>query len=444
VASMARLLVSAYESEQALRIASGGPRLYPKAGLPIAANTPVLTMSTTDPAVDADVAQQIVYTIDSTSAAIDPIPKAALKKKRWIRNFSEALRAYKFGVSLRPSTSIQLYNSAGNNGLDTTTWGIYGACVVSEFWLDGDVFFMNQQGGALVSNFEMYVNDAMVNVAPGDANLTLSGSRSYQCNLNGFVKVKFSTSARRKIKVVFSGPLVPTSFRFRRTNTVTPVVDVPLRWMHFGDSFSVSTNASAPTLGLHRWMVEEFGDKFDLINAASGGTGFCNGGSVLVGQTPANGNGSSFRYNWRLNAATLDPYNVITALVAFNDASASDRTLVASECRAMLTEMISHSPKAIICIFACNAGTTNISNGTAVQIENVIKAVCAEFPSVLFFPLQTWDAGPWLRGTGNTVTPTGDGNLDLYSDGTHPPDAGHQAWGEMMARRIYEAAKALV
>jgi len=463
VASTARLLVSAYESQQALQNSTGGPRLYPKPGLPLAADIPVITMSLTDPAVDVDAAQQMITTFD-TSVSVDPIPldaKLKLKRSGWLRNFSEALRARKTGVSVIAPTSLQLFNNQGNcltelgDGTTPIGYGLYGGACVSEFTLDDDVFFMNQQGGALVSNFELYVKEAMVTAAPGDTNLTLTGGRSYQCNINGFVKFKFPTVAKRKIKLTFSGPRVPTSFRFRKIATAIPTVPAPLRWMHFGDSFSVRTDASSASLGFDRWMLESFGDCFDFINAATGGSGFCNGGSVLVGQTPVSGNGSSYRFNFRRHAGTLAPYNIISALVGCNDATgyresvgAQAKTdylaLLATECRATLSEMIAHSPGALIFIAASNTGNAGINDGSAIVIENAVKAVCAEFPNVIFIPLQTWEVGPFLRGTGNALAPTGDGNMDRLSNGLHQPDAGHQALGEMLARRVYEIAKTKV
>ena len=49
--------------------------------------------------------------------------------------------------------------------------------------------------------------------------------------------------------------------------------------------------------------------------------------------------------------------------------------------------------------------------------------------------------GPWITGTGNTSSPTGSGNADIYigSDGVHPNDAGHA----YIARRVYAAVKEL-
>jgi len=453
VASTARLLVSAYESEQALRIASGGPRLLPRANLPVAADTPALSASLTDPAVDADPAQQLIYVLDLTQGT-DPIPVAQASKRSLLRNFSPFLRPRTNGVSLTVASSIQSYNSASNAGIDPVTgYGIYGAAMVSEFYLDGDVFFFPQQSGALAANFELYVNGSLVTVAPG-TNLTQSGGRSYYPGVNGFVKVKFTSVAVRHIKIIFLGYFSTQSIRIRKTATLRPVSETPPTWAMFGDSFTWRTGASSASVALDRWIVEEFGDKFDCINFASGGTSF-DGGQTGVSGTPTNGVSTTYRANFRRHWSRHAPFSVISALISVNDATAygsagaqaqKDAYLagITSECRAMISEMIAHSPKAMINIFASNTGNTGINSGNAVIIENMIKGVCAEFPSVFFYPLQTWSAGPFLRGTGNTGSLIGDGNMDLYSDGLHPPDVGHRAWGEMMARRIYEAAKALV
>jgi hypothetical protein len=80
--------------------------------------------------------------------------------------------------------------------------------------------------------------------------------------------------------------------------------------------------------------------------------------------------------------------------------------------------------------------------------ETAIQAAVTEFndPYTAFIPCTNDTAGPWLFGTGNTVSPIGDGNADLYigSDGSHPNDAGHSYLGRMCALGIRRAARTML
>lgn len=440
--AVASKLVAAYETQAGLD-AIYGPRLLPRSGLPLANDTPAITGITTEPSADADAAAQTIYPFGSNLSNTDYIAAAACPKT-YLRGFSQGLRKRGYGgFGMRMSSAISSYAVNGNQDTDATTgWGISKASpTVTDVYLDGDVLFLKSLGGV---NYEFYVNGSLVTVAPGSG-VTQASGRMYALGSNGYFKLKFPTAARRRIQIMGLGTSDPASFHLRATHTLVPAVPTPITWVHMGDSFSTATGASTGSRGLEAWLQSAFGYDFDFINAAEGGTGFANTGMAAPGDSWVSGLKMHTRLQYLTHVRANPDIRIFSFLIGHND-GASDMTAVAREALALVQQIKRDYPSALVFFFTSNTSPGLISGSLDVKVENTLLTTLKGIEGVMLFPIQTNSDGAFLRGSGKVGGETGMGNTDLLTgtDGIHPSDLGHKAWGQMMAARIYEAVKQIL
>lgn len=429
-------LVASYESQRAID-ETFGPMLLARTGHPVAADIPTLTASATAPASDADAAAQIIYPFGSV-ALTDPLPYSRLVNKTWFKGHSAGLRAFQYGSSIRCASTLAVYGQNGSQDQDAALgYGIDLALITVDVILDGDVLFCRNQGDN-GSRFDLYVNGHLVTAAPSTG-VTQTGRYYYQTAT--YLKIKFSTSARRRITMVYHSKQAPMTLHTRSISTILPYVAEPLTWLHLGDSFSQYTGATDYSIGLTEWMRAAFGFQQDFINAAQGSTSFAGATMNLPGAAPVASRKASIRQQYLLHGRVCNP-KIVTLLIGHNDAL-NTQYIVGGELSALLSEIRADYPDALIFVFTSNASPGIISSGAVVTVENTMIATANAIPGVVVFPLQTWSVGAFLRGTGYQGATNGSGNTDEYiwTDGGHPSDKGHRAYGQMMARRIYEWAK---
>lgn len=440
--STVQAMLAAYEGQRT-KDEMFGPRILARSGFPVAADVPAITGITGAPSGDADASAQMVYPFVTDLSSTDNLPALP---KHFVRGFSQGLRKRgTFGTCFRLSGATAKYGQVGNQDLDSVLgYGIDSCVQTMDFILDGDVVFLKTLAGASNANVEFYVNGSLVTAAPGTGAVT-DGFRGYTLSANGWFKLKFSTVARRRIQAVCPGQNVPGVLATRNTATITPAIESPLTWLMLGDSFSQYTGATTRTVGLAEWLHASFGYEFDVINAGSGGANFAGTNCIRPGDSLQVGLKGSIRSQWQHHAKVNAP-QIVSMLIGHND-SDKDQTRCAYEVGALLDEIRRDAPQALVLLFASNASPSIIGNGTAVTVENTIMSVARGRPGVFAFPLQTWRAGPFLRGTGSAIGTNGTGNTDIYTglaaDTTHPNDAGHRAYGLMMASRIYAALRTL-
>lgn len=426
-------LIAAYEAQQA-RDVQNGPMLLARSGLPVAGDIPAITASATTPDADTDPATQLIYPFGDIGN-IDPIPQATLEKKRWYRGHSVGLRARQTNTDfIRLAETCATYGSNGSQDQDSILgYGIDKAMVIFDAYLDGDVLFMRTQGNNGCT-FSLFVNGSRVTAAPGSG-ITQVGSDRYHPTAK-YVKLKWGSVARRRVQIVFNEVQCPTIFYTRAVGTLLPANTSPLTWLHFGDSFSQYTGATSRELGLTTWMHAAFGLGFDFVNVAQGGAGFVPGNRPGAAPTSAK---PSTRNQYLLHA-NKHRASIATYLIGHNDAD-QDYTIAAAELAALLRQVAADNHGVIQCVFTTNASPGLITAGTATTVEAALIAAASTVPGVFVVPLQTSEIGAFLRGTGRVGSTTGVGNSDLYTgtDGTHPSDAGHRAYGQHMAAQFYAA-----
>ena len=437
-------MVAAYEAQRR-QDDQLGPMLLARTGLPVAADIPTITASTTVPSSDADPAALTIWPFGSEIGIDADIALSKKSRKNWVRGHAKTLTAYATAaLSIKLASALTQHAVAGANQFDLTTG--YGA----DYWtlhtdieLNGDVLFFRTITTA-GRYFELYVNGHLVTAAPSTG--VTQVDRSYRLNANGYCKIKFSTKAVRRIKLVWLAGTCPASFWIRATDAIQPLVKEPPRILWIGDSFSTGSTATSISIGLNEWFHASYGFECELINTAEGSTSFVKSTMNLPGVSPVSGQRASIRQQYLL-LGRYEPADIIVELIGQNDAPSADLPLFYEHFLAHLREMQTYHPGVPICIFGSSTGQDNLASGAAVALEAQIEAACtAAGGNVKFFPLQTGQDGPWLRGTGRSGTTTGDGNADTYihSDAVHPTDIGHQAMGQMMERRVYDYLRLLL
>lgn len=440
-------LVSAYDSmqqENQLR----GHYLEPRAGLN-AGDTPILSGNATTPSGDAtDPVTQRISLFGTDLTGVSSLSKTQLDLgKKWLRGFSSGANGFGEAGCYRLSSSMGVYNTVGNQNLSASDNYGYDANVwYSEVVLDSDVIFFRAESG---QRWSLWVNDNLVSsTATLGANITYSATTqdfTATTGGHGYIKIKFGTVARRKIKIAMFGASSFGDWWTRAIGTITPAYQSPIEWIHFGDSFSQYTGATAAHRSLSDYMAYSFGRNINFINAAQGSTSFSFTSQNFPDSTPVNGLKGSFYQNYFGNWKNNNP-KVITCLIGHNDVN-NTQSVIASRLTTMFQDMRANLPDAIIIVFTCNTSLAPISSGNDVITElNIISTLNNLNLGIYMVPLQSSLNlyGAWLRGTGRVGAITGVGNSDVYvsADGTHPSDAGHKAMGIYMGERIYEILKA--
>lgn len=445
-------LIAAYEAEQ--RIARiYGSKAWPRTALINPDDIPTIS-SVADPTTDPDPATYAVYPFLIGHAGDVP---AAYKVSHLLRGYNPNLRAYRFGNSYQVPTRInQTGTGQASAGTNTdiepgATWSQGHAPRYCSFMLDGDVFYLHQTGVGASTNTQIMVGESFVTPVISGANLAVGDAGfNFNSTINShYVKVKFPTSARREITLVFEESIVPGRIMTRATSTLTVPHKPRLRWLAFGDSFSTSTfsdssTVRSPTHGCSHMMHSAFGAHFDFINMAVGGSGFSPTTNLLPGATQpyADAKLASFRTQLRTGTQGLDA-DVITLLCGHNDDNISSAQLFTDEMRAFITDAREMHPNALLFIIGKNSSPGQLSSGPDGNgTEAKIASICAEMGAT-HIPMQTRNP-VFLRGTGKQDAPNGSGNTDILTgpDGTHPTIKGHEVLGLQMAQDIYRVLTA--
>jgi hypothetical protein len=439
-------LVSSYDAmqqENSIR----GHYLEARAGL-TAADTPTITSSSTIPSSDAtDPSTQRISLFGSDLTSSTELTKAQLELgKRWVCGFSSGANGFGFGPSYRLSSSMATLNLNGNQdkkisdnyGYDANVW-------YSEVILDGDViYFPNIAGG----QWNLWVNDNLISSTATigiGANYN-AGTLNFNSTGGGIVynKIKFTTVARRKIKVAMSAGVGFGDWWTRAVGSIRPAYQNPVEWIHFGDSFSQYTGATSPIRSLTDYMAYSFGRNINFINVSQGSTSFAGANQNYPDSPQTNGLKASFYQNFYGNWRYNNP-KIITCLIGHNDANTS-QLVVSLRLITMFRDIRETFPDAIIIAFTSNSSLGLIASGNDAVVErNIINSINELGLGIYTVPMQSSlnIYGAFLRGTGRVGATTGVGNTDVYvsSDSTHPSDAGHKATGLWMAERMYEILK---
>jgi lysophospholipase L1-like esterase len=213
----------------------------------------------------------------------------------------------------------------------------------------------------------------------------------------------------------------------------------PVRALVIGDSYSAGSGASFEQNSWARQMGLRLG--WDVVINAQGGTGHANpsgtGGFSIFGSAD------------RMNYVTAQPYDAVIVAGGINDATAAYAPQVAANALAHFQAIRAAQPHAVILALGAWAGSTGPGTGsnsvTAVEQSVQAAASATGDPMCRFVPVST-GARPWIFGTGKVGATNGSGNSDIYigADGTHPPDAGHAYLARRAADAVVATLEAMV
>jgi len=405
--NVARALVAAYEAQQR-EDAVLGYYLEPRVGL-TADDTPVITNQGTTPVTDGtDPATQEIQLFGSNLMGVGTLTLAQnLLGKRWIRGFSPGAYTYGYANTYRMSNSMQTYGTGGAQGLNPNdNYGYTANPIYCDFVLDGDVVYFRMVSG---NKFNIWVNGNLLNVAAAaSTNVTYAAADySYSPGVggHGWVKVKFTTSARRTIRIAIIASCSLGNLFTRATSTIVPACSTPIEWVHFSDSFG-----QQGMWGIPEWLSSRYGRSLNFINVSCGGTSFSQGNDV--GDT--NPTSARFRQQMQGHWKYCSP-QIVTGLVGKNDDAVVDQSAVRAAAVLMLTELRALFPNAIVVIFTANTGPYAIAYGNDLIVESTLLAACSAVPGVNAVPMQSAAIGPFLRGQGVAWAPAA-GPLTLASN----------------------------
>ncbi|WKV74210.1 SGNH/GDSL hydrolase family protein [Streptomyces sp. PCS3-D2] len=176
----------------------------------------------------------------------------------------------------------------------------------------------------------------------------------------------------------------------------------------------------------------------DAWNEALGSTGYITAGSTATLGTRA--------------PIDVIPHNPDTLLIfaGYND-SAGSQPAISAAAASLYSAVTAGLPAARIYILGCWAPTGSPGASLTTTDETLrLAAAAAGLPFISPITGAVYDAagalvathGPWVTGTGRVGAPTGSGNADLYigTDATHPTDAGHKYLASRVVSAIQELA----
>jgi lysophospholipase L1-like esterase len=269
-----------------------------------------------------------------------------------------------------------------------------------QFTTDADAFELFTKGTA--GYFRVSVAGRLATAGPLSA-----GAADGNAYLN---LVNFGSAATREVTVEIIGAF--GGIRVGPTYTVTaPTSAVPTtRCVMIGDSFTDGTGADAGFTSLPYVMADVLG--WDMWAVGRGGTGYTQPGAFV-----------KFRDRVQADVIAHSP-NVVIVAGGLNDDLAglgAEAALLYAAIRAGLpgSRLIVLSPAA--------PRSVDVSEKTA-ALAAAAMAAGAEYI----------DQTSWLTGTGDVGGPNGTGNSDIYvgADHTHPTQAGHDYLGVRLAHAI--------
>ena len=438
VGAVSAQLARMYEAASAQASANAGVGFLEPRTL-LSAETPTITFSTTVPASDAtDPATQTIVlyggaAIGNVTQDLTAAEKTQLGK--WTAGWNRGLRAYWIGTgaylcSAMPSGLVG-NAAAGNQGNNNSPqYPINNLVTYGDFVLYGDVFYMRTRYTG--TKYAVWVNDKLVTTATGGGITSSIGGTMFTPDVNhGYIKIKFPSVGRRNIRIAHSAAGGLSDVYTRAIHSIYPRFQERFGWLHLGDSFGDTVGgllgSDTPVFGSGQQMAAMFGPQIDFIDAHQGGSGFGTG-------TP------TFVQRLEMDIAVCQQVKAVTILAGQND-SAEQITANAPAVFAGLKAKFPGSPIFVFLSFSPN------SYAQAQAKQDALKAAATSFADVYIIDTYGTGAvgGDWLKGTGKEGATNGSGNSDLFlsTDGTHPSVEGHKSlWGRRMAQEIYRTCNA--
>jgi lysophospholipase L1-like esterase len=233
----------------------------------------------------------------------------------------------------------------------------------------------------------------------------------------GYVRIAFASRAIRRIRFeseqaagLYGANIGPTERLWKPQKPPFPVAAL-------GDSYSRGVGATVGGAGWASVLGHLLGG-LDVWQIALSGTGYITPGIYhIIGD--------------HLDDLLDANFKMVIFCFGINDRN-GDQTAIATAALSAWRGARSRCSTAPILVTGCHAGNSGPNSATTTTEATLLATFNTWADSNSFFvPIS---ASPsWIFGTGKVGTTNSSGNSDIYvsADGTHPPDAGH----EYIARR---------
>ncbi|HEX9832536.1 MAG TPA: SGNH/GDSL hydrolase family protein [Mycobacterium sp.] len=299
-----------------------------------------------------------------------------------------------------------------------------------EFGTDAQVFQLRMKYISTATMYRLSIDGRKVTDLMQSSNGITAGS-------GHLITFDLGSAAPRQIRFDFStfpfgGVYVPPT---------SQIWGVPLRGRRAGVlGDSISDGSSGNTGGGAGTWVDRYARLMgycDVWRQSRGGTGYITSGSFAVFQDRV--------------AGDVAPWDFDELIIwgGFNDSTGS-LSEIASAAALLYESVQSALPALDVIVVGCWSPGGTPSSGQA--NTNTTLRGAAQSAGLPFIDVQSGEVvdgsgtviasqGKWITGTGDTGSPAGDGNADIYigSDGIHPNDAGHV----YLSRRMYAARTVL-
>lgn len=250
------------------------------------------------------------------------------------------------------------------------------------------------------------------------------------------------TRKARKIRVEMGGNCHFGGVTVTKADSVWVPIDAnAVKGLVLGDSYIQGTPTQNPLIGLgsanYDGMANIVGDLLGWDENVV--TGLASTGYLANTGTTA---GTSPRWGARMSDFTGPQPNVILAFGSINDQTFTTTALEA-EVTAFWTQMVAALPNTIMFVTGLQSpkDSQNVANWNT-AVKNGVAAVGS--PNLFFIDMRS--PTPWVFGTGDAATPTGNGNADVITgtDTIHPSMEGHVYYAYKLADAIRAIIKSFL
>lgn len=197
-----------------------------------------------------------------------------------------------------------------------------------------------------------------------------------------------------------------------------------------GDSYAASGGIANSSDGWHIVMSDLLGLR-NMESTAIGGTGLLTSSSSGTAIT-------------RVSDITNFAPDVVFIILGGNDTAFTQAQITAAlVAYVQAIRAVPATAKSVIFVFGIMRGNYSPDMTAAVAAEQALQSGVTQLAQsgdklTFFLPVATDPNGGWLTGTGNTTTPNGTGNDDVYisTDLVHPNEAGHVFLGHRAADAV--------
>ena len=190
---------------------------------------------------------------------------------------------------------------------------------------------------------------------------------------------------------------------------------------------AISSGVNAIIAAGTSWGELEQVTGVDVWRNAISGTGYVNDNSI----------GTTGPYGSTTRMTALSQYPPMDVVVCFgsdndNYANPSPVVTAAQACWAAIKTA---QPTAALVVIGVQ---NSFPSGSQLYNVNIALKTAAQSSQAVSAFIDICSGYPVIYGTGNTTTPTGDGNADVFTDGlsNHPTHLGHRAWGQELAKLV--------